>query len=297
MSWNFALVLFVLLVLTGIIWVYDFFVGRRVRTQRMQAAAAEFDANQSMIGRDSADVAREREQVVGRAGRMSWWTEYATSFFPVILFVFVLRSFVVEPFRIPSGSMLPTLQSGDLILVNKFSYGIRLPVLDKKVIDIGTPKRGDVMVFRYPVEPDVDYIKRVVGLPGDEIAYVDKKLYVNGAEVPHTRDGDYYEPDRVSYIAQFEEKLGETPHKILLDPRRAQEYSPIWAFPYQENCQYARNGLRCTVPQGHYFAMGDNRDNSADSRYWGFVPDQNIVGKAFLIWMNFSDLGRIGRFN
>jgi len=297
MSWNFALVLFVLLVLTGIIWVYDFFVGRRVRTQRMQAAAAEFDTNQSMVGRDSADVAREREQVVGRAGRMSWWTEYATSFFPVILFVFVLRSFVVEPFRIPSGSMLPTLQSGDLILVNKFSYGIRLPVLDKKVISIGTPKRGDVMVFRYPVEPDVDYIKRVVGLPGDEIAYVDKKLYVNGTEVPHTRDGDYYEPDRVSYIAQFDEKLGDTAHKILLDPRRAQEYSPIWAFPYQENCQYARNGLRCTVPQGHYFAMGDNRDNSADSRYWGFVPDQNIVGKAFLIWMNFSDLGRIGRFN
>lgn len=297
MSWNFALVLFVLLVLTGIIWVYDFFVGRRARAQRMQAAAAQFDANPSMMGRDDTERALERERVVGQAGRMSWWTEYATSFFPVILFVFVLRSFVVEPFRIPSGSMLPTLQSGDLILVNKFSYGLRLPVLDKKVIDIGSPQRGDVMVFRYPVEPDVDYIKRVVGLPGDEIAYVDKKLYVNGTEVPHVRDGDYYEPDRVSYIAQFTEKLGETSHRILLDPRRTQEYSPIWNFPYQENCQYARNGLRCTVPEGHYFAMGDNRDNSADSRYWGFVPDQNVVGKAFLVWMNFSDLSRIGRFN
>ncbi len=297
MSWNFALVLFVLLVLTGIIWVYDFFVGRRTRAQRMQAAAEQFDANQSMMGRDDTERALERERVVGQAGRMSWWTEYATSFFPVILFVFVLRSFVVEPFRIPSGSMLPTLQSGDLILVNKFSYGLRLPVLDKKVIDIGSPQRGDVMVFRYPVEPDVDYIKRVVGLPGDEIAYIDKKLYVNGTEVAHTRDGDYYEPDRVSYIAQFTEKLGDRSHKILLDPRRAQEYSPIWDFPHQENCQYARNGLRCTVPEGHYFAMGDNRDNSADSRYWGFVPDQNVVGKAFLVWMNFSDLSRIGRFN
>lgn len=297
MSWNFALVLFVLLVLTGIIWVYDFFVGRRTRAQRMQVAATNFDANQSMMGRDDTERALERERVVGQAGRMSWWTEYATSFFPVILFVFVLRSFVVEPFRIPSGSMLPTLQSGDLILVNKFSYGLRLPVLDKKVIDIGTPQRGDVMVFRYPVEPDVDYIKRVVGLPGDEIAYVDKKLYVNGTEVPLVRDGDYYEPDRVSYIAQFTEKLGDNPHRILLDPRRAQEYSPIWDFPHQENCQYARNGLRCTVPEGHYFAMGDNRDNSADSRYWGFVPDQNVVGKAFLVWMNFSDLSRIGRFN
>ena len=328
MSWNFALILFLLLVITGVIWCYDFFVGRRARAKRVQQAAADFDRQHAWAAPSTAataspaasltpsapgahstagghapaaqmdsDTARARHDAMVRAGRMPWYVEYAVSFFPVILFVFVLRSFVVEPFRIPSGSMLPTLQSGDLILVNKFTYGIRLPVVDKKVIDIGTPQRGDVIVFRYPVDPEIDYIKRVVGLPGDEVAYVDKKLYLNGQEVPRTRDGDYYEPDRVSYIAQYQEKLGEVSHRILLDPQRAQQYSPIWSFPNQDNCTYARNGVRCTVPAGHYFAMGDNRDNSADSRYWGFVPDQNIVGKAFFIWMNFSDLGRIGRFN
>ena len=299
MSWNFALVLFILLIVTGIVWTYDFFVARRARAARVQAAAAEFYSQHGggNIPTDGGDIVRQRQEAIARAGKAPWWIEYAVSFFPVILFVFVLRSFVVEPFRIPSGSMLPTLQSGDLILVNKFSYGVRLPIVDKKVVDLGSPQRGYVMVFRYPVEPEIDYIKRVVGVPGDEIAYVDKKLYVNGNEVARTREGDYYEPDRVSYIAQFDEKLGDVAHKILVDPRRAQDYSPIWAFPHRENCEYARNGVRCTVPEGHYFAMGDNRDNSADSRYWGFVPDQNVVGKAFFIWMNFGDLGRIGRFD
>jgi len=296
MSWNFALILFLLLILTGVIWTYDRLVGKRRRAARMTQAAQQFDAHPDPVLSED-ERARQRQQTVAQAGRMPWWIEYATSFFPVILFVFVLRSFLFEPFRIPSGSMLPTLQSGDLILVNKFIYGIRLPVLDKKVVDITTPERGDVMVFRYPVQPDIDYIKRIVGLPGDEIAYVDKRLYINGQEVPRVRDGDYYEPDRVSYIARFDEKLGDVSHKILVDPRRMQEYSPIWAFPHQDNCEYARNGLRCTVPEGQYFAMGDNRDNSADSRYWGFVPDEYVVGKAFFIWMNFSDLGRIGRFN
>jgi signal peptidase I len=211
--------------------------------------------------------------------------------------VFVLRSFIVEPFRIPSGSMLPTLQSGDLILVNKFTYGLRLPVIDTKVIPIGQPKRGDVMVFRYPVDPSVDYIKRVVGLPGDQVAYLDKKLYINGKEVPRKADGQYFEPDRVAYTAQFIESLGDKPHKILLDERRSQEIGPISAFPYREKCEYLRNGMRCTVPAGVYFMMGDNRDNSLDSRFWGFVPEANIVGKAFFIWMNFGSLGRIGPFH
>lgn len=167
----------------------------------------------------------------------------------MILFVFVLRSFVVEPFHIPSGSMLPTLQSGDLILVNKFSYGIRLPIIDRKIIETGSLERGDVVVFRYPVDTDVDYIKRIVGLPGDQVAYLDKKLYINGKLVPHERDGDYFEPDRVSYIAQYKEKLGEVEHKILLDEQKIQDFGPIWKFPSIQNCQYARNGVRCTVPR------------------------------------------------
>ena len=165
MSWNFALILFVLLVLTGAIWVLDLAVLRRGRESRAQAAMAQYDV--AVIG-DAQEAEAPRREAGEEARRMPWWIEYAVSFFPVILFVFMLRSFVVEPFRIPSGSMLPTLQSGDLILVNKFSYGLRLPVLDKKVVDIGKPQRGDVFVFRYPVDPDVDYIKRVVGLPGDE---------------------------------------------------------------------------------------------------------------------------------
>jgi len=296
MSWNFALILFLLLVLTGLVSLVDLVWLRPARRRRVQAVLASPELAVAGAGGDPG-IDQRREQAQAEAERAPWWVEYAVSFFPVILFVFVLRSFVVEPFRIPSGSMLPTLESGDLIVVNKFSYGIRLPVLDTKVIATGSPQRGDVMVFRYPVDPQVDYIKRVVGLPGDRIAYQDKKLYVNGQEVQRRRDGDYFEPDRVAYTAQYQEQLGDVEHRILLDERRSQDVGPIWRFPGSENCEYLSNGVRCTVPEGSYFVMGDNRDNSLDSRYWGFVPDGNIVGKAFFIWMNFGDLGRIGRFH
>ncbi len=295
MSWNFALILFVLMVVTGVVWVIDRFWLQKVRAERV--ANALVLARAGWAGLPAVEVQTREEEIRQEAGKVSWWVEYAVSFFPVILFVFLLRSFLVEPFRIPSGSMLPTMQSGDLILVNKFTYGIRLPVIDTKIIPVGSPQRGDVMVFRYPVDPSVDYIKRVVGLPGDEIEYKDQRLYINGKEVPRKRDGEYFEPDRVAYTAQFTEQLGSVEHQILLDERRSQMLSPMWKFPYQENCQYLGNGIRCTVPTGTYFMMGDNRDNSLDSRYWGFVPDANIVGRAFFIWMNFSNLGRIGRFN
>ncbi len=295
MSWNFALILFVLLVVTGIVWSLDRFSLRHKRAARV---AQELElARPSWTSLSEQERLARQEQIQAEFGKMPWWVEYGVSFFPVILFVFVLRSFIVEPFRIPSGSMLPTLQSGDLILVNKFTYGLRLPVVDTKVIPIGEPKRGDVMVFRYPVDPSVDYIKRVVGLPGDQVAYLDKKLYINGKEVPRKADGQYFEPDRVAYTAQFIETLGDKPHKILLDERRSQDIGPISSFPYREKCEYLRNGIRCTVPAGVYFMMGDNRDNSLDSRFWGFVPEANIVGKAFFIWMNFGSLGRIGPFH
>jgi signal peptidase I len=294
MSWNFALILFLLLVLTGLIWLAEVMVLRKRRQRLAQLAAARVP----QLGANNAQArARQRNEVFEKTNRSPWWIEYAISFFPVILFVFLLRSFVVEPFRIPSGSMLPTLQAGDFILVNKFSYGIRLPIIDKKIIAVGSPKRGDVLVFRYPVDPSVDYIKRVVGLPGDEIIYRDKQLYVNGTIVPRSPDGGYFEPSQNSYVVQYKEKLGDVEHKMLVEERRSKELLPIWRFPEIENCQYFFNGVRCFVPQGQYFTMGDNRDNSLDSRYWGFVPDGNIVGKAFFVWMNFSDLGRIGRFN
>jgi signal peptidase I len=295
MSWNFALILFVLLVVTGIVWSLDRFSLRQKRAARVMQAIEL--ARPSWASLPDHEKLVRQEQIQAELGKMPWWVEYGVSFFPVILFVFVLRSFIVEPFRIPSGSMLPTLQSGDLILVNKFTYGLRLPVIDTKVIPIGQPQRGDVMVFRYPVDPSVDYIKRVVGLPGDQVAYLDKKLYINGKEVPRKADGQYFEPDRVAYTAQFIETLGDKPHKILLDERRSQDIGPISKFPYREKCEYLRNGIRCTVPDGVYFMMGDNRDNSLDSRFWGFVPEANIVGKAFFIWMNFGSLGRIGPFH
>src|SRR5690606_25203177 len=205
MSWDFALILFVLLVITGAIWSLDLFYLRSRRLQRAQAQMALFDANPAGVG--TVEAARLRQEAYDDAHRVPWWIEYCVSFFPVILFVFVLRSFVVEPFRIPSGSMLPTLQNGDLILVNKFQYGIRLPVIDKKIIDIGEPRRGDVLVFRYPVDTDVDYVKRVVGLPGDVVQYRDKVLTINGRPVPHTRDGDFFEPGRSAYVGRYTEEL------------------------------------------------------------------------------------------
>ncbi len=261
---NFELLLFCLLVVTGIVSGMDLvYFGKR------RAAGA----------------------------KEPWWIEYPKSFFPVILIVFLLRSFVVEPFKIPSGSMIPTLLVGDFILVNKYTYGIRLPVIDKKIISINEPERGDVMVFRYPDDPSVDYIKRVVGLPGDKIAYEGKRLTINGQEVPLKETGDYLLKDKIEYLKEYTETLGKTKHSILLDPNEPAASPYVKQFPQRENCIYNNNGVMCTVPPGHYFMMGDNRDNSSDSRVWGFVPEANIIGKAFFIWFNFSELRRFGRFN
>lgn len=294
MSWDFALILFVLLVITGIVWALDFFVLRAKRRAHAVAAMAAADA--SLVGLNPDMAGRIRQDAYDKANRAPWWVEYCVSFFPVILFVFVLRSFIVEPFRIPSGSMLPTLQNGDLILVNKFQYGVRLPVIDRKIIEVGQPDRGDVVVFRYPVDPSIDYIKRIVGLPGDIVEYRDKVLRINGQVVPVTRDGDYFEPDRTTYIPRYREVLGERANDILVNLQARQDLMPITHFPYRENCEYSGNGIRCQVPEDHYFVMGDNRDNSLDSRYWGFVPNDYLVGRAFFIWMNFSEPSRIGGF-
>lgn len=294
MSWDFALILFLLLVLTGVVWCLDILFWRAGRRQRAEEAVQVCRNNAA--GLDAQALERECALVHEQASRPPWWIEYCVSFFPVILFVFALRSFVVEPFRIPSGSMLPTLQNGDLILVNKFQYGIRLPVIDRKVINLGAPKRGDVIVFRYPVDPAVDYIKRVVGEPGDVVSYRDKVLSVNGQVVAHERAGDYYEPDRAAYVGEYHEQLSKVGHDILLNKDAPQNFMPITNFPNRDQCEYFTDGVRCTVPSGHYFMMGDNRDNSLDSRYWGFVPDANIVGRAFFIWMNFSSPSRIGGF-
>jgi len=199
--------------------------------------------------------------------------EYARSFFPVVLVVFLLRSFIAEPFRIPSGSMMPTLLIGDFILVNKFAYGIRLPVINKKIIDISEPERGDAVVFRYPKNPEVDYIKRIIGLPGDQIQYVNKRLTINGKVMSQTSLGEFTGVGQGASMTGAElrsENLQTVEHEILINHRAA--------------------NLKGTfiVPKGHYFVMGDNRDNSNDSRYWGTVPEENLLGKAFFIWMSWD---------
>ncbi|RJG01389.1 signal peptidase I [Noviherbaspirillum sedimenti] len=294
---NFALILFVLTVVTGVIWFLDVFFLAKQRRAHANVALAEYDARNARLAADGI-----KPDASGRAAleagilRQPTWIEYSGSFFPVIALVFVLRSFLYEPFKIPSSSMVPTLLVGDLILVNKYTYGIRLPVINKKILDVNDPKRGDVMVFKYPEDLSLDYIKRVVGVPGDKIAYKNKRLTVNGKALPYAQLADYLDEGRLSYSQQLTENLNGVAHRILND-----EGAPAFAsnernFPGHELCSFNAGDFACTVPPGSYFMMGDNRDNSLDSRYWGFVPDQNIVGKAFFVWMNFGNLKRIGSF-
>jgi signal peptidase I len=278
MSFNFPTLLVLATFVTGGIWLLDavLFAPRRRRV-------AEAAVGGLTPGNDATAV---REPML---------VEYSRSFFPVILAVLVLRSFLVEPFRIPSGSMMPTLLVGDFILVNKFAYGLRWPVLNTKFLEIGEPQRGDVVVFRFPKDPSTDYIKRLVGVPGDRIEYRKKTLYVNGEPMAQLPTGRYVGVGagvgQTGYLTAQEDLTGRE-HAILVNPM-APDLPP--------GCRVLANGP-ITVPAGHYFAMGDNRDNSNDSRCWGLVPDRNLVGKAFGLWMNWDgqrngfpiDWGRLG---
>jgi signal peptidase I len=295
---NFALILLVLTLVTGAVWLADitFLRKRRLAAGRSAGQALRATANLAAGAEAQAKLEEEARRVEEEQAREPWWIEYPNSFFPVILVVFLLRSFVFEPFKIPSGSMIPTLLIGDFILVNKYAYGIRLPVINKKVIDVGSPQRGEVMVFRYPEDPSLDYIKRVVGLPGDKVAYHDKRLTINGEEIPVKQVEDYLHKDRIQYSRQYLERLGGIEHPIILDDDVPPFVRDAKQFPFRDNCIYNSSGVTCTVPPGNYFMMGDNRDSSSDSRVWGFVPEENIVGKAFFIWFNFSEPRRFGGF-
>lgn len=251
---DYSVLMFVLLVITGAIWAYDFWVSAPRRREKDREAAGN-------------------EPVV---------VEYAKAFFPVILIVFVLRSFLVEPFHIPSGSMMPGLVAGDFILVKKYEYGIRLPVINKKIIDLGAPARGDVVVFRFPDDPSVNYIKRAIGLPGDRVVYSNKTLYINGKRIEQygaipemMRGGD----NLPTQMRRLTEKLDGGEYSIYIDPNSGQEQT-----------------LEFNVPENSYFVMGDNRDHSNDSRYWDFVPDENLVGKAFFIWLSWNETSNEGWF-
>jgi len=257
MNFDFATVMVTAVLVTGVIWAIDIFVWKPKRTQ-----AADKLTQQGV-----------KQQLIADAYKEPLMVEYARSFFPVILAVLILRSFLIEPFRIPSGSMMPTLLSGDFILVNKFTYGIRLPVLNSKVLALGDAERGDVVVFRYPKNPSVDYIKRVIGVPGDTISYFGKQLYVNGELAKQTALGTFTTTGEGLHMTGTDrrmENLAGIEHEILVDRGRGSMEGEY------------------IVPEGQYFVMGDNRDNSNDSRVWGFVPDENLVGRAFMIWMNWD---------
>ena len=302
---NFALLLFTATVVTGVYWLAERFYFLPQRLSQAQALEDEALARReelTKLGIQKTDVdttpARERLLI------QPWWLDWTAGLFPVILVVFVLRSFLFEPFKIPSGSMIPTLWVGDLILVNKFHYGVRLPVINTQVTAGEPVRRGDVMVFRYPPKPSLDYIKRVVGVPGDEVAYLNKQLSINGKVVAKANLPDFFEQDSLSYIKQFQETfpVGASPSemtntkavRLLNNAERPAFIAGTEDFPFKNQCSYSVEGVVCKVPPGHFFMMGDNRDNSLDSRYWGFVPEANIVGKAILVWMNFSSLKRIG---
>ncbi|WP_108649413.1 signal peptidase I [Dongshaea marina] len=275
----FSLILTLVTVLTGIIWIVDKLVFKRRRQVLIDEAQQQSEEPLS------------KEQLA-QVAPVPGWLENGRSIFPVILVVLILRSFIFEPFQIPSGSMMPTLLPGDFILVQKFAYGLRDPVFHHKFLETGEPKRGDVAVFRYPPNPKIDYIKRIVGLPGDTIIYQNKTLYVKPAcHGAKTCPGlqqvtkNYIGPSQFSQMGmpleRYQEQLGKVTHDILRNPMLPEQYPSYYRQPGQEVGEWV-------VPPGHYFAMGDNRDNSADSRYWGFVAEKNLVGKAVAIWISFT---------
>lgn len=255
MDFDFSIILVSAVAIAGGIYLLDILLLKKLR----EARAEKY--------KQTVGVANVDQAVMDKKLKEPAWVEIPKSFFSVLLIVLILRSFLFEPFKIPSGSMIPTLEVGDYIAVNKFSYGLRLPIVGTEIVPIGEPQRGDIMVFRYPLKKTMNFIKRVVGLPGDTVTYENNSLYINGNKV----DTEFVAqmPPQQPVIRILDETLGEHTHKIHIDTRRPAAPANTWV-----------------VPQGHYFVMGDNRDYSSDSRVWGFVPENHIVGKAVAVWMH-----------
>ncbi|WP_411063444.1 signal peptidase I [Vibrio rotiferianus] len=273
MANTFSLILVIVTLVTGVVWLLE----KLVFAKKRQEKVAEIQA-QTANGLDTVTLQKVKSQ--------PWWVENSVSIFPVIAFVLVLRSFIYEPFQIPSGSMMPTLLVGDFILVEKYAYGLKDPVWRHQLVETGKPERGDIVVFKYPPQPNIDYIKRVVGLPGDTVRYSsDKQICIQSKGESACKPVKLSNVEESQFIQngipliQMNEKLGDVEHQILVNPivrNRVENY-------------YPRSGTsEWVVPQGQYFVMGDNRDNSADSRFWGFVPEANLVGKAVAIWISFE---------
>ncbi|GIU16136.1 signal peptidase I [Shewanella sp. c952] len=279
MAAYFSLILVLVTLGSGLVWMADALVFAPKRREKLAMAQAA-----------EAGLSEENVEVILRE---SAFVETSKSIFPVIAFVLILRSFIYEPFQIPSGSMMPTLLVGDFILVEKFSYGIKDPVWRTTLKETGKPERGDVAVFKYPENPQIDYIKRIVGLPGDRIVYRNKQLYIQAAcaegqsPCPELKTVERVSVNRGEFsqdgtpLLRFKEQIGDVTHDILINPSRP---DMINYYHRQENVPLTE----FIVPEGQYFAMGDNRDNSTDSRFWGFVPEHNLVGKAVAIWISFE---------
>lgn len=288
MVFDFSAFLVIAAVLTGVMWAVDsiFWLPKRraalATYLERQGVSADARATKRLLREAdySAAFATAHEGKIVEAelrqrAKEPVLTEYARAFFPIIVVVLILRSFLVEPFRIPSGSMMPTLLEGDFILVNKFTYGLRLPVANLKMVTLDTPARGDVVVFRYPKDPSINYIKRVIGLPGDRVHYENKTVYINGQPMLQDPEGTYFASGQgmsMSGAERRKERLNTLQHDILITPGQPSMSVDV------------------VVPAGHYFMMGDNRDNSNDSRFWGFVPEEYLVGKAFMIWFSWDSV-------
>ncbi|MCU7833962.1 MAG: signal peptidase I [gamma proteobacterium symbiont of Taylorina sp.] len=275
MDFDIALVLVNLTFISGLVLILDKLLWEKARRVKQMAEVEK-------KGQDVTD--QERDALLADPVLV----DYAKSLFPIFFIVLILRSFIFEPFRIPSQSMMPNLWVGDFILVNKFSYGVRLPVLNKEIIDTGKPKNGDVAVFRYPVKPSINFIKRVIGIPGDHVVYRNKVLYINNQLIPQKMLSAYQgkgSGEKMNGAIYKNENLLGVEHDILMTPGKANMSHMFFSL-------FINNGnIDLVVPEGHYFVMGDNRDESHDSRFWGLVPEDNLVGKAFLIWFNW-DVGQ-----
>lgn len=291
---SFEILLMSATIICGIFFVAEYLYFKKNRLKKAQEYFDKENKENEILKENGIDRTKIIEETFKEMKEQPSWLDWTAGLFPIIFIIFIARSFLYEPFTIPSGSMMPTLIKGDNILVNKYHYGLRLPVFDNKLTEGNKVERGDIIVFHYPLEHNVNYIKRAVGLPGDVIEYKNKELFINGEQIKREQMDNYQYPVEPVINLQFKENLGGVEHRILIDPNVSGTVKEVLTPKVLDYCEYAEEHIKCVVPENHYFMLGDNRDGSSDSRYWGMVPDKNLVGKAVYLWSNFGDMSRVG---